>query len=117
MYSHEATGHASSPTRVKSRSRESSRRGDRAQLALLHENLRSADWPTWAAATRRGALAIADYKGRVVYSSAAPTRFGESVRGLPAVAVAYDPTVAAGAMVLGGGDGAGGAPDVDFRGS
>jgi serine/threonine protein kinase len=81
---------------------------DRQRLAELHENLRSADWLTWARASQRGVIGVADYKGRLLFTSAAPERWGDNVRALGAVASAYDqPGGAAGAghaMVIRGDD-------------
>jgi hypothetical protein len=60
---------------------------DARRHAELHDHLASADWSMW---TRAGPIAVADYKGRLVYSSAAPDRFGGELTRLEAVARAYD---------------------------
>ncbi len=62
---------------------------DRAQLENLHASLRDADWRAWAPATRRGHLAVADAKGRLLYSTGNPPVFGGDVRALGAVADAF----------------------------
>jgi serine/threonine protein kinase len=62
---------------------------DRSQLAELHANLRAADWVTWAKASQRGFIGIADYKGRLLYTGAAPDLWGTDVRVLSAVDSAY----------------------------
>src|SRR5262249_8900737 len=59
---------------------------DADQLAALHASLRDADWDAWSAATRRGAVAVADSRGRLLYSTAARDAFGADVRQVPAVA-------------------------------
>jgi hypothetical protein len=61
---------------------------DAHRLELLHDNLASADWSMWTAGGR-SFVAVADYKGRLVYSSAAPASFGADLRGLDAVARTY----------------------------
>jgi hypothetical protein len=62
---------------------------DRERLANIHANLISADWGTFARANRKGDFAIADGKGRLLYASAAPERWGTDVRAVPALARAY----------------------------
>jgi hypothetical protein len=66
-----------------------SRAADVTQLERLHASLRDADWDAWSAATSRGALAIADYKGRLLYTTGDRDLFGANLRRLPAVAAAY----------------------------
>jgi hypothetical protein len=61
---------------------------DARRLEELHENLASADWSMWTHGDHT-LIAVADYKGRLVYSSAAPRAFGNDVRVLDAVARAY----------------------------
>src|SRR5262249_42282933 len=63
--------------------------GDRQRLAALHASLRDADWDAWAATVRAGELAIADYKGRLLYAAAAPDAYGADLNVIPAVATAY----------------------------
>lgn len=62
---------------------------DRMQLAELHANFQSADWLPWAKASRRGFIGVADYKGRLLYTGAAPDLWGTDVRVLSAVDSAY----------------------------
>jgi predicted Ser/Thr protein kinase len=62
---------------------------DKARLAEIHEHLASADWVVWARAIQGGDFAIADYKGRLLYASAAPARWGNDVMTVPAIASAY----------------------------
>jgi len=62
---------------------------DRNQLAELHANFRSADWLPWTKASRRGFVGVADYKGRLLYTGAAPNLWGNDVRVLSAVDSAY----------------------------
>ena len=79
---------------------------DRSQLAELHANFQSADWLPWTKASQRGFIGVADYKGRLLYTGAAPERWGNDVRALSAVEAAYA-TGAAGAgqaMVIRGDD-------------
>jgi hypothetical protein len=75
---------------------------DAAELAALHDSLRDADWDAWSTATRRGAVAVADSRGRLLYSTGAPDRFGVDVR---PIAPVYTPgTPATSTTVLGAGD-------------
>jgi predicted Ser/Thr protein kinase len=62
---------------------------DERRLEVLHEHMASADWSMW---TDAGAsvIAVGDYKGRLLYSSGAPRRFGGDLRALDAVARAYE---------------------------
>jgi hypothetical protein len=62
---------------------------DQARLAEIHEHLASADWVVWARAIQGGDFAVADYKGRLLYASAAPARWGSDVMTVPAIAAAY----------------------------
>src|SRR5207248_7744565 len=50
-----------------------------------------ADWSAWNAALDRGHVAVADYKGRLCYSSADPAASRIDVRGVAAIAAAYQP--------------------------
>ena len=59
------------------------------QLGALHASLRDADWDAWSATTRRGAVAVADYKGRLLYATGTPDAFGFDTRVVDAVARAY----------------------------
>ena len=59
---------------------------DRARLERTHEMLASASW-----ATRPGEqLAVGDAKGRLLYNSADPAVWGNTITGVPAIAAAYD---------------------------
>jgi predicted Ser/Thr protein kinase len=62
---------------------------DDVRLATLRENLRSADWILWAKASQQGSIGVADYKGRLLFSGAAPELGGNDVRVLDAVERAY----------------------------
>ncbi|HEY8142258.1 MAG TPA: serine/threonine-protein kinase, partial [Kofleriaceae bacterium] len=62
---------------------------DRARLEYVHQNLTSADWVSWMRVIEGTDLAIADYKGRLLYASAAPGRWGTDVTQVPALAAAY----------------------------
>jgi hypothetical protein len=80
---------------------------DRTQLAELHASLRDADWDAWATATQRGEVAIADSKGRLLYSTGDPDAVGNDVRAIAAVAAVYradGPAMAA--QIVGVGDAA-----------
>ncbi len=77
---------------------------DAQRLADLHQNILDASW-RWTPIAREGAFAIADYKGRVVYASAARKLLGNDLMGLPAVAAAYNPKNQwTGAMTVRGND-------------
>jgi serine/threonine protein kinase len=79
---------------------------DRSQLAELHANFQSADWLPWTKASQRGFIGVADYKGRLLYTGAAPDRWGNDVRALSAVEAAYSAgsSGAGQAMVIRGDD-------------
>jgi tRNA A-37 threonylcarbamoyl transferase component Bud32 len=62
---------------------------DRARLEYVHQNLSSADWVSWMRVIEGTDLAIADYKGRLLYASADPDRWGTDVTRVPALAAAY----------------------------
>jgi predicted Ser/Thr protein kinase len=62
---------------------------DQQRLAALHASLRDADWEAWSATMRAGEVAIADYKGRLLYATGAPDAYGADLNRLPAVAAAY----------------------------
>jgi hypothetical protein len=77
--------------------------GDDARaLETLHETLASADWITWAKAAAKGVIAVGDYKGRLLYTSAAPRTFGADLLQLPAARRAFER--GEGAMVVRGDD-------------
>ncbi len=94
---------------------------DRAALEAVHDSLQSADWLNWARRTARAVIAVGDYKGRLLYSSAGPDRWGHDLRGLPVVARAFaaapgsvaevvdhaDPRLATAGLATTGADGAG----------
>jgi hypothetical protein len=77
---------------------------DRTRLSTLHANLVSADWATFANAKRNADFAIADGKGRLLYASAAPERWGDDVRTVPALARAYREVRETAAAVVRGDD-------------
>jgi serine/threonine protein kinase len=78
---------------------------DRNQLAELHANFQSADWLPWTKASQRGFIGVADYKGRLLYTGAAPELWGNDVRVLSAVDSAYAAGWGGGyAMVIRGDD-------------
>jgi serine/threonine protein kinase len=78
---------------------------DRSQLAELHANFQSADWLPWTKASQRGFIGVADYKGRLLYTGAAPELWGNDVLALSAVRAAYAAGSAGGqAMVIRGDD-------------
>jgi hypothetical protein len=62
---------------------------DQRRLEALHASLRDADWRAWSIVTRRGHVAVADYKGRLLYSTADASAFGRDVRAVPAIAAAF----------------------------
>jgi hypothetical protein len=64
---------------------------DRERFETIHASLRDADWSAWAPALDRGQIAIADYKGRLCFTTAAKDAWGDDVRRIGAVASAYDP--------------------------
>jgi hypothetical protein len=72
---------------------------DRARFENIHGSLRDADWSAWDPALERGHIAIADYKGRLCFTTAAPDAWGDDVRGIAPVAAAYEGK-GAGAQVL-----------------
>ncbi len=79
---------------------------DRSQLAELHANFQSADWLPWTKASQRGFIGVADYKGRLLYTGAAPDLWGNDVLVLAAVEAAYSArsSGAGHAMVIRGDD-------------
>jgi hypothetical protein len=62
---------------------------DQTRLEELHQNLEDADWKPLSEAAQTGPVAILDYKGRVLWSSAARDAFGSDARIVPAVAQAF----------------------------
>jgi predicted Ser/Thr protein kinase len=72
---------------------------DHRGLEALHASLRDADWQAWSLVTRRGHLAVADYKGRLLFTTADSAAFGRDVRVIPAAAAAFGADTA-GAQVL-----------------
>jgi hypothetical protein len=62
---------------------------DQSRLEELHQNLEDADWKPLSEAAQTGPVAILDYKGRVLWSSAARDVFGSDARVVPAVAQAF----------------------------
>ena len=75
---------------------------DEAQLEKVHDTLYSADFISWARQMSRGVVAVADYKGRLLYTSAAPSRWGNDTLVLSAAQRAL--TRGDGAMVTRGDD-------------
>jgi len=63
---------------------------DAETLRELHDTLASADWVSWARETSRSILGIADYKGRLLYTSASPGTWGGDVFAVPALRRAFD---------------------------
>ena len=76
--------------------------GDQATLTHLHELLADASFISWAKEISRGVIAVADYKGRLLYTSAAPRTWGKDVFVLPAARRAFERGDAA--MAARGGD-------------
>jgi serine/threonine protein kinase len=68
--------------------------GDQAEdsehLATVHDNLTSADWISWAQRSSRATIAVGDYKGRLLLTSAAPERWGSDLLVLPAARAAFE---------------------------
>ncbi|HWM88318.1 MAG TPA: protein kinase [Kofleriaceae bacterium] len=62
---------------------------DRAYLEELHASLASADWITWIQSAQGADVAVADYKGRLLYASAGPRSWGGDVRAVAPVLEAY----------------------------
>jgi hypothetical protein len=60
---------------------------DRANLASLHDNLRSADWVEFVGGADH--FGIADAKGRLLYTSIDASSYGADVLAVPAIAEAY----------------------------
>jgi predicted Ser/Thr protein kinase len=59
---------------------------DRAALESLHTTLASTDWLRLGTSE----IAIVDYKGRLLFTSAAPSQWGSDARGLPPIQRALD---------------------------
>jgi hypothetical protein len=75
---------------------------DRAHLQTLHDGMVSADWLGIIGKASGGVLALSDYKGRLIYTSAAPSVWGNDVQAVPDIARAMTPgLVSAGAIVRG----------------
>ncbi|MBK7539742.1 MAG: serine/threonine protein kinase [Myxococcales bacterium] len=74
---------------------------DTENLALVHDTLASADWLSWAQRTSRATIAVGDYKGRLLFTSADPARWGADLLALPAASHAFSVGAAraGGAMV------------------
>jgi Protein kinase domain len=62
---------------------------DRASLEELHHNLASADWVIWLRAAQDADVAVADYKGRLLYASAAPEVWGRDVLAVAPLRAVY----------------------------
>jgi len=63
---------------------------DAQNLATLHDLLRSASFLSWARAQSKGVIAVADYKGRLLYTSSAPAVWGNDTLVLPVVRHAFE---------------------------
>jgi predicted Ser/Thr protein kinase len=75
---------------------------DRAHLQELHDGMVSGEWFELLAKTTGGVFAVSDYKGRLLYTSAAPESWGTDVQVVPAIAQAMQPDVIyAGAIARG----------------
>jgi hypothetical protein len=61
---------------------------DTAALQKVHDTLYSASFISWAREMSRGVIAVADYKGRLLYTSAAPARWGNDTLVLSAAQLA-----------------------------
>lgn len=68
-----------------------SEESDAARTALLHRNLVDADWSWARQAGAQALVAVADGKGRLLYSTAAPTNVGQSLMKLSAIRDALAP--------------------------
>jgi hypothetical protein len=62
---------------------------DEARIERQHETLSSADWVGLIKTSPGDVLAIADGKGRIVYTSAPDASWGRDARKIPAIAAAY----------------------------
>jgi hypothetical protein len=75
---------------------------DRAHLQELHDGMVSSEWFGLLARTTGGVFAVSDYKGRLIYTSAAPDRWGADVQVMPEIGAAMQPGVIyAGALARG----------------
>ena len=63
---------------------------DTENLALVHDGLVSADWISWARRSSRATIAVGDYKGRLLFTSAEPGRWGADLLVLSAASAAFD---------------------------
>jgi hypothetical protein len=62
---------------------------DRETLDELHQNLASADWVTWLRTAQDADVAVADYKGRLLYASAAPDVWARDVLAMAPIRAVY----------------------------
>jgi hypothetical protein len=62
---------------------------DTENLALVHDALVSADWISWAQRSSRATIAVGDYKGRLLFTSADPARWGADLLVLSAASAAF----------------------------
>ena len=62
---------------------------DRETLDELHQNLASADWVTWLRTAQDADVAVADYKGRLLYASAAPDVWDRDVLTMAPIRAVY----------------------------
>jgi predicted Ser/Thr protein kinase len=63
---------------------------DSENLSLVHDALASADWISWAQRSSRATIAVGDYKGRLLFTSADPGRWGADLLVLSAAGAAFD---------------------------
>lgn len=78
---------------------------DTENLALVHDALISADWISWAQRSSRATIAVGDYKGRLLFTSADPERWGADLLVLSAASTAFGAGAAAAAGERPGEDG------------
>jgi hypothetical protein len=73
---------------------------DRARLSALHDGMVSDEWLALVGKTSGGVLAVSDYKGRLLITTAAPDAWGTDVQVVGAIARAMEPdAVYAGEML------------------
>jgi hypothetical protein len=65
---------------------------DTSRLQALHDALQANDWLGVIGRTTGGMLAVSDYKGRLLFASAAPDRWNTDVTAMPDIARAMQPT-------------------------
>jgi hypothetical protein len=65
------------------------RADDRAYLEEMHASLASADWVGYVRAAQGADVAVADYKGRLLYATASPRTWANDVRAVDPIGEAY----------------------------